>query len=218
MGEVFPEQVSSQDKSSQEPAAGRAGAARPAAARCLCPGTGVRERQLPGWINILAGWMQPTGQTFLAEMDSHLPSALCTSVLQQVKGLLHDLGACLRRLNSSVSPRYLRGRNSNTQDPFTSSHVSGYKWLLNFKTNSLFQILSFLSIYNVKYLSLPLPQPTCWYVKWGTCWQIGCKCYFSFPYYIQSIQITPSWTHINSQLCLFQSCKADLTVQIDTRK
>lgn len=37
----------------------------------------------------------------------------------------------------------------------------GYELLLNFKANSLSQILSFLNFYNFKYLSLPLPQPDC---------------------------------------------------------
>lgn len=147
-----------------------------------------------------------------------LPCACPSSVKSKVSFPKSSPGCVSQDSKLRCKSRYLQGRHSNAQSPLTPSHVSGYKWLLNFKTNSLFQILSFWSIYNFKYLSLPLPQPTCWYVKWGTCWQIGCKCFFSFPYHVQNIQITPSWTHINSQLCLFRSCKADLTVRIDTRK
>lgn len=138
--EVFSGQVSSQSRSSQKPAASRGGAAH-----CVCDRSqGEAAARLD---DILAGSMQPTG---------HLSSASCMSILQWVKSPLHQVTAG-GLSQEQPPPAWVKekGRNSSAQGPLAL--LSGYERLLNFKTNSLFQVLSFLHCYNLKYLPLPLP-------------------------------------------------------------
>lgn len=124
--EVFSDQVPSQNRSSQEPAASRGGAAH-------CVWDRSQGEAAARLDDILSGWMQPTGLCSV-QPTTHLCSASCMSIFQWVKSPLHQVTAG-GRSQEQPPPAGVKdkGRNSSAQGPLTPSPVSGYEWLLNFK-------------------------------------------------------------------------------------
>lgn len=190
LGEVFSDQVPGQD----QPGA----SCQQRWSSSLCLG------QESGRASCQAGWC--FGR--LNAVHRSLSSASCTSTLQWVKIPLHQ-----GKVKIPLHQVKEQGRNSSAQGPLTSSHVPGCEWLLNFKINSLFHILSFLNFYDLKYWSVcPITSTSLLICQLRNMLANWMQMFLLLSLPCPNHPVIPFWTHINSQLCLFQSCKADLTV------